>query len=200
MKKSFNITALVFAAITLVASVLHLILSDDPALISWIIAVVLALSAVGMWLIPSFMKQKMLTLIPVLALLVVTDYSKTILTALLDDFSTQASVSLLPAYFDFETLGLLLTVAFVVAVVLALKKGCKWFAAAAAVYSAFLLFSQAQILLTYATAASAIMMGTKETIAMMLMVLSFLTAYAAQVTVFLGIGAEADAKKDADKE
>ncbi len=193
MKKSFSITALVFAAITLVASVLHLILSDDPALISWIIAVVLALSAVGMWLIPSFMKQKMLTLIPVLTLLVVTDYSKTILASLLADTS-----SLLPAYFEFETLGLLLTVAFVAAATLALKKRCKCFATAATVYSAFLLFSQAQLLLIYATASSAMMMDGKDIAAMMLMVLSFLSAYATQVTIFLELAAKANEKKEPD--
>ncbi len=188
MKKTHGILTLIFAAITLVSVVLNLILTGDPTLIAYVVAAILALSAAGMWCIPTWMKSKSLTLIPVLALLAISDYIKTLLTTLLSQISAE-SLGVLPTYFKFETLGFMLTAAFIVAAVLVFRKGYKWAVTASVVYSSIMLVCQVQLFLTYAMAASAFQ-DNETTAALMLMALAFVTAYATQVTMFLGVETE----------
>ncbi len=189
MKKTNGIVTLVFAALTVVAAALHLILTSDPDLVYWIMAILVAAAAVGMWVIPSFAQNKLLAVIPVLGLLALGEYIKFLLTAMGAQLSEITDV--LPTYFQYETLHLMLTGAFVVAMVFALKKGYKWALTVSLVYSSVMLVCQVQLFLTYAFSVSALsFLGADEKKAMvglMLLPFAFVTAYAAQVAMFTGL-------------
>ncbi len=188
MKKTYDLVTLIFAAVAAVSAILNIVLTENAAIISWIIAVLLTLSALGMWAVPTFMKNKLFTMIPVLALYAVSSYLQTVITTVLAQTSTQLT-DLLPVYFEFETLGLIFTVAFIVAMIFVFKNGCKWASIITVAYTAVMLVSQVQLALTYAMAASSLE-GGKTVAALMLMALSFVAAYAAQLAMFLGIGTD----------
>ncbi len=185
MKKNYGTASLIFAIITLAAAVLSPILAHNASLVAWVIAGLLALSALGMWILPSFVQNKLLTLVPVLALYAVSDYIRSMLTSLLSQVGPEAAGAL-PTYFEFETLGLMLTIAFAVASVFVFKKGYKWAITVTTVYSSLMLVCQLQLFLTYAMAADSFN-DTKATAALLLMALAFVAAYATQVAMFAGI-------------
>ncbi len=197
MKKTYGLVTLILAALTVVCAILNPILTDNAPFVSWAIAAILSISAAAMWAVPTFMKNRMLTIIPVLALYAVSDYLKTMLIAVLSQTSSEL-VDTLPSYYEFETLDLVLTAVFIIAMVFVFKKGCKWATIAATAYSSIMLICQVQLFLTYSTAASAFD-DAQAVAALVFMALSFVFAFATQVTMFLGIDTEAKEEAPAEE-
>ncbi len=189
MKKTANQITLIFAAITTVLAFLTPILTEDKDLSSWIIPVFLSFAAIGIWAFPAFAKNKMLTVIPVAVLTVVSTRMQSMTDAVSSAISEDTGVAL-PGLYDFETLSLVLAIAFVVAMVFAFKKGCKWAITTSVIYSALMLANQTQLFLNYEMGVSAVISDTKDLITLLSVALAFVTAYAAQVAMFAGIESE----------
>ncbi len=185
MKKTTLNLSLLFAVIASILALLYPILSDDTPLISWTVVAILVLGSLGLWAVPAFCKSKLLTLVPVLALLTVSDY----LQELLDAVMPQGSGTL-PAVTGFETLDFMLKIAFVVAMVFLFVKGFQWARITTIVYSSLLLIGKLQLFLSFATAISALP-DEAEMLPLTLAVLAFLFAYATQLAMFTGLRPEA---------
>ena len=138
MKKIFNILTYVFAGLALVFGVLAPIFLSDAAATNWTIFVATVLSLIGLVVcILLVKKSKLLTMIPLIALLVISSLVGSNIEASLVALgvATQGQAS-------YETLGLLLTIAYVIALVFALKKNQKWAVILSVVYVSIILVSQ----------------------------------------------------------
>ncbi len=191
MKKTTNMITLIFAALAVISSIVAPCLISDASATIWVIGILLAVSAVGLWACPSVLKSKILTVVPVVAIMVLSNYIKSIFETALDEIAVTTSSG------EYETLGLMLTVAFVVAMVFAFNKGFKWAIISSVVYSALMLVSQAKIMLMCLSAMDAVP-DNSTMVAPVLIALAFVFASAAQISMFAALEKSEKSAPDSD--